>query len=139
MNAESRTPVTLLCDEAHLYLPVKDDADTVQRQARSFPNVTTSWRSDSRMTPIRTWLKRLNGNAPFAWHRRSSLAAWCDSAAHTDQARSTRGEAWRNPSLLERMGHSAAAVECFRSQMRAIWSYRALTSGGEWRATYRRL
>lgn len=33
MNAESRTPVTLLCDEAHLYLPVKDDADAVQRQA----------------------------------------------------------------------------------------------------------
>jgi hypothetical protein len=33
MNAEARTPVTLLCDEAHLYLPVKDDADSVQRQA----------------------------------------------------------------------------------------------------------
>lgn len=33
MNADSRTPVTLLCDEAHLYLPVKDDADAVQRQA----------------------------------------------------------------------------------------------------------
>ncbi|WP_409517537.1 ATP-binding protein [Citrobacter braakii] len=33
MNANSRTPVTLLCDEAHLYLPVKDDADSVQRQA----------------------------------------------------------------------------------------------------------
>jgi len=33
MNSESRTPVTLLCDEAHLYLPVKDDADAVQRQA----------------------------------------------------------------------------------------------------------
>ena len=33
MNAKSRTPVTLLCDEAHLYLPVKDDADAVQRQA----------------------------------------------------------------------------------------------------------
>lgn len=33
MNAESRTPITLLCDEAHLYLPVKDDADVVQRQA----------------------------------------------------------------------------------------------------------
>jgi hypothetical protein len=28
-----RTPVTLLCDEAHLYLPVRDDADAVQRQA----------------------------------------------------------------------------------------------------------
>ena len=33
MSAEARTPVTLLCDEAHLYLPVKDDADAVQRQA----------------------------------------------------------------------------------------------------------
>lgn len=33
MNAEARTPITLLCDEAHLYLPVKDDADAVQRQA----------------------------------------------------------------------------------------------------------
>lgn len=33
MNADSRTPVTLLCDEAHLYLPVRDDADAVQRQA----------------------------------------------------------------------------------------------------------
>lgn len=33
MNADTRTPVTLLCDEAHLYLPVKDDADAVQRQA----------------------------------------------------------------------------------------------------------
>lgn len=33
MNAEARTPVSLLCDEAHLYLPVKDDADAVQRQA----------------------------------------------------------------------------------------------------------
>ncbi|MBB4612171.1 ATP-binding protein [Novosphingobium taihuense] len=33
MRAETRTPVTLLCDEAHLYLPVRDDADAVQRQA----------------------------------------------------------------------------------------------------------
>ncbi|GLI96099.1 ATP-binding protein [Methylocystis echinoides] len=33
MGAETRTPVTLLCDEAHLYLPVRDDADAVQRQA----------------------------------------------------------------------------------------------------------
>lgn len=33
MNAEARTPVTLLCDEAHLYLPVKDDADSLQKQA----------------------------------------------------------------------------------------------------------
>jgi hypothetical protein len=33
MSTDARTPVTLLCDEAHLYLPVKDDADAVQRQA----------------------------------------------------------------------------------------------------------
>ncbi|EOZ9392535.1 ATPase [Enterobacter cancerogenus] len=33
MSANARTPITLLCDEAHLYLPVKDDADIVQRQA----------------------------------------------------------------------------------------------------------
>jgi len=33
MATERRTPVTLLCDEAHLYLPVRDDADAVQRQA----------------------------------------------------------------------------------------------------------
>ena len=33
MNAQYRTPVTMLCDEAHLYLPVKDDADAVQKQA----------------------------------------------------------------------------------------------------------
>lgn len=33
MRSGKRTPVTLLCDEAHLYLPVRDDADAVQRQA----------------------------------------------------------------------------------------------------------
>jgi hypothetical protein len=33
MNPTARTPITLLCDEAHLYLPVRDDADAVQRQA----------------------------------------------------------------------------------------------------------
>jgi hypothetical protein len=33
MSTKTRTPVTLLCDEAHLYLPVRDDADAVQRQA----------------------------------------------------------------------------------------------------------
>jgi len=33
MTSGTRTPVTLLCDEAHLYLPVRDDADAVQRQA----------------------------------------------------------------------------------------------------------
>lgn len=33
MEPAKRTPITLLCDEAHLYLPVRDDADAVQRQA----------------------------------------------------------------------------------------------------------
>lgn len=33
MDSQARTPVTLLCDEAHLYLPVREDADAVQRQA----------------------------------------------------------------------------------------------------------
>ncbi|MGO9234634.1 MAG: ATP-binding protein [Methylocella sp.] len=33
MGGKARTPVTLVCDEAHLYLPVRDDADAVQRQA----------------------------------------------------------------------------------------------------------
>lgn len=33
MASAKRTPITLLCDEAHLYLPVRDDADAVQRQA----------------------------------------------------------------------------------------------------------
>lgn len=33
MSQEKRTPFTLICDEAHLYLPVKEDADAVQKQA----------------------------------------------------------------------------------------------------------
>lgn len=33
MDKDKRTPFTLLCDEAHLYLPVKEDADAVQKQA----------------------------------------------------------------------------------------------------------
>lgn len=33
MMPEKRTPVTLLCDEAHLYLPDHSDADVAQRQA----------------------------------------------------------------------------------------------------------
>jgi len=33
MKQEHRTPVCILCDEAHLYLPVRDDADSAQRQA----------------------------------------------------------------------------------------------------------
>lgn len=30
---DKRTPFALVCDEAHLYLPVKDDADSIDRQA----------------------------------------------------------------------------------------------------------
>lgn len=33
MEPAKRTPVCLLCDEAHLYLPVRDDADPIQKQA----------------------------------------------------------------------------------------------------------
>lgn len=33
MAPESRCPFTIVCDEAHLYLPIKEDADTVQKQA----------------------------------------------------------------------------------------------------------
>lgn len=33
MRSESRTPVCLVCDEAHLYLPVRSDADAVSRRA----------------------------------------------------------------------------------------------------------
>lgn len=33
MADDKRTPFTIVCDEAHLYLPTKDDADAVQRQA----------------------------------------------------------------------------------------------------------
>lgn len=33
MDPSSRVPFTLVCDEAHLYLPIKDEADAVQRQA----------------------------------------------------------------------------------------------------------
>lgn len=33
MNPDKRTPFTLVCDEAHLYLPTKEDADSVQKQA----------------------------------------------------------------------------------------------------------
>lgn len=33
MKSEKRTPFTLVCDEAHLYLPIKEDADAVQKQA----------------------------------------------------------------------------------------------------------
>ena len=33
LDDEKRTPFTLVCDEAHLYLPLKDEADAVQKQA----------------------------------------------------------------------------------------------------------
>lgn len=33
MEPDKRTPFALVCDEAHLYLPIKDDADSVQKQA----------------------------------------------------------------------------------------------------------
>lgn len=33
MNEEKRTPFAILCDEAHLYLPIQEDADSVQKQA----------------------------------------------------------------------------------------------------------
>jgi len=33
MEPEKRTPFVFVCDEAHLYLPVKDDADAVEKQA----------------------------------------------------------------------------------------------------------
>lgn len=33
MVPEKRTPFTIICDEAHLYLPTKDEADAVQKQA----------------------------------------------------------------------------------------------------------
>lgn len=33
MEPDKRTPFTLICDEAHLYLPIKNEADNVQKQA----------------------------------------------------------------------------------------------------------
>lgn len=33
MNAQKRTPFTIVCDEAHLYLPIKEDADSDSKQA----------------------------------------------------------------------------------------------------------
>lgn len=33
MQADSRTPVCLVCDEAHLYLPVRSDADAASKRA----------------------------------------------------------------------------------------------------------
>jgi len=33
LHAEKRTPFTIICDEAHLYLPVKENANSVESQA----------------------------------------------------------------------------------------------------------
>lgn len=33
MDENKRTPIAILCDEAHLYLPTQEDADIVQKQA----------------------------------------------------------------------------------------------------------
>jgi DNA helicase HerA-like ATPase len=33
MKAQDRTPFTIICDEAHLYLPVKSDADSTEKSA----------------------------------------------------------------------------------------------------------
>ncbi|CDE23207.1 MAG: ATP-binding protein [Amedibacillus dolichus] len=33
MDEKERTPFAILCDEAHLYLPIKEDADNIQKQA----------------------------------------------------------------------------------------------------------
>ena len=33
MNPQKRTPFTIVCDEAHLYLPLKEEADSIQKQA----------------------------------------------------------------------------------------------------------
>ena len=33
LRGDKRTPFCLVCDEAHLYLPVRDDADAVEKQA----------------------------------------------------------------------------------------------------------
>ncbi len=33
LRPEKRTPFALICDEAHLYLPVREDADAVEKQA----------------------------------------------------------------------------------------------------------
>lgn len=33
LNQDDRTPFTILCDEAHLYLPVRENADSIEAQA----------------------------------------------------------------------------------------------------------
>jgi hypothetical protein len=45
MSSDKRTPLAIICDEAHLYLPVKDDADAVERQAlRAFERIAKEGR-----------------------------------------------------------------------------------------------
>jgi len=45
MASDKRTPMAIICDEAHLYLPVKDDADAVERQAlRAFERIAKEGR-----------------------------------------------------------------------------------------------
>lgn len=45
MEPVKRTPLAFFCDEAHLYLPVKDDADSVQKQAlESFERIAKEGR-----------------------------------------------------------------------------------------------
>ena len=45
MQADKRTPFVFVCDEAHLYLPVREDADTVAKQAlNSFERIAKEGR-----------------------------------------------------------------------------------------------
>ena len=45
MEPEKRTPFAFICDEAHLYLPVREDADAVERQAlRAFERIAKEGR-----------------------------------------------------------------------------------------------
>jgi uncharacterized protein DUF87 len=45
MQPEKRTPFVFVCDEAHLYLPVRDDADAVEKQAlHSFERIAKEGR-----------------------------------------------------------------------------------------------
>ena len=45
ITPEERTPITLLCDEAHLYLPVREDADSIHSQAlKSFERISKEGR-----------------------------------------------------------------------------------------------
>lgn len=45
MDAEKRTPFVFVCDEAHLYLPVREDADSVEKQAlHSFERIAKEGR-----------------------------------------------------------------------------------------------